>query len=466
MASHIWRRSARLLALIGAPMLLWGLQPAIASSDPYFSMQWNMHQVHAEEGWSVSTGSGVKIGIVDSGVNANHEDLQGRIAATATCVGTSGSADNCLSGGSEGNDIDGHGTHVAGIAVGDANNGKGIAGVAPAAQIVMARVFQPGPAPGDEPTANLEDVKAGIRWVIKQGAKVINLSIGAEEQGFNLCRVFANCQSPLRPIVEEAWAQGALPIIAAGNSDFYGQQGYGNIDALVVGATDPDDTVANYSTSIGNAKWAMLAPGGDTPSNPTNPSQADKDRLVLSTFAGARCSPPSDPTCYAYLAGTSMAAPHVSGAAALLFAKGLSRSAVIDTLLTTGDDVPCENNSRTCPRLNVARALGVAANNTNTNGNNGTNNTPTTRRGSGSNRPSSGGNTTTTFGFSQPTTAPIVDQATTTTQPVSGAAIVLRNAAGQDNEVPVWLELAGAVSLAGAALTLSYSLRKTLTTLP
>ena len=79
----------------------------------------------------------------------------------------------------------------------------------------MARVFQPGPAPGDEPTANLEDVKAGIRWVIKQGAKVINLSIGAEEQGFNLCRVFANCQSPLRPIVEEAWAQGALPIIAA-----------------------------------------------------------------------------------------------------------------------------------------------------------------------------------------------------------------------------------------------------------
>lgn len=460
------RRFARPLTLVAVPLLLLGLQPAAASNDPYYSMQWNMHQIHAEDAWPVSTGAGIKIGIVDSGVNNKHEDLAGRIAGTATCVGTTGDASQCVTGSSAGDDIDGHGTHVAGIAVGDSNNGKGIAGTAPGAQILMARVFKPGPAPGDEPSASLDDVKAGIRWVISQGAKVVNLSIGAEEQGFNLCTVFANCQSPLRPVIQEAWAMGVLPIIAAGNSQFYGQSGYGNIDAIVVGATNPDDVVANYSTSIGNAKWAILAPGGDTPSNPANPSQRDKDRLVLSTFAGARCSPPSDPTCYAYLAGTSMAAPHVSGVAAMLFAKGLSRSAVIDTLLTTGDDIPCENDTRTCPRLNASAALGIAANNNNSNNNGST--TQTTRKSSNPRTSTPATTSTTAFGFTQPTAAETFDQPTTTTAPLSGAAAVLRQAerAGAGGEIPVWLGLGGVFSLAAAALTLSQSLRKTLTTLP
>jgi subtilisin family serine protease len=459
---HLTRRSTR---LVGAAALLVtaiaGLTPVRAADDPLANKQWNLTQIHAISAQSVSTGSGVRIGIVDSGVNRNHPDLAGRVAASATCVGTSGQASQCQSGAQYGDDIDGHGTHVAGIMSALTGNGEGISGVAPGADLVVARVFSKDS--NGQPTATLDDVKAGIRWVLSQGVKVVNLSIGAEDTGFDVCQVFSSCQSPLKSAVEEVWTAGALPVIAAGNSQVYSSKGYGDLDAIVVGAVGPSDTVASYSTAIGNAKWGMVAPGGD----PQN--SQDVDRMILSTYAGSTCTGANANACYAYLAGTSMAAPHVSAVAAMLFARGVNRQAIVDTLLSTTDPVECGSNC--AGRLNAAKALGVT-----TTDNSVIAGGPSTTQASSrpsTNKPGKGattqavvasGSTTTSsgnFGFD----AGASGGRRTPTSLKPQAAIVL-NQSPNDDSVPPLVLVVGFGSLAGAALMLSYSLRKTLTTLP
>ncbi len=469
---HTTRRSSRLLGLAALFMIAAAsLHSAQAADDPYANQQWNLTQIHALSAQSVSTGSGIKIGIVDSGVNRNHEDLAGRVAASATCVGTTGSASQCASGTDQGDDIDGHGTHVAGIAAALTGNGKGVSGTAPGAQLVVARVFSRDQ--NGNPTATIDDVKAGIRWVLDQGAKVVNLSIGAEDQGFNVCQVFANCSSPLKGAVEEVWQRGALPVIAAGNSQVYSSQGYGDLDAIVVGAVGPSDQVASYSTPIGDAKWGMVAPGGD----PQN--DQDTARMVLSTYAGDTCQPVNASNCYAYLAGTSMAAPHVSAVAAMLFARGVGRQAVVDTLLSTTDPVECGSNC--AGRLNAAKALGVTTTDNSVIAGgpmgNGVDDAPS--KGSsgggknGSNKATSSSSSSSTSGSGPTTTTPGnfgfdagANGGRRTTTTFSRQAALLLNQTGGDDAVPVGVVLAGFACLAGAALMLSYSLRRTLTTLP
>ena len=299
-----------------------------ASNDRFFDQQWNLSQIGAADAWSVSTGSGVKIGIVDSGVDASHPELAGKIDAQADCIGGT-----CLEGSAR--DRDGHGTAIAGIAAAHANNGAGIAGVAPDARLVVARVL------ADDGTGITEDINRAIQWVVDKGARVVNLSLGEPD-----LVIVSRLGTPLRPGIEYAWSRGAIPVLAAGNYDDLNARGdsanYGNLHAVVVGSTDNRGRVPTYSTSLGNAMWGLVAPGG----NGDGPGSD-----VIAPVPGGR---------YDWAVGTSFAAPHVSGALAILLAQGLSPSAAVDRLLASTDQsASCGTGCR--GRLDVKAAVTAAA---------------------------------------------------------------------------------------------------------
>ena len=276
-----------------------------ASDDRFFSQQWNLAQIGAPEAWSVTTGAGVVIGVVDSGVDASHPDLAGKIDAQADCVGGT-----CREGPAR--DRDGHGTAVAGIAAARANNGAGIAGVAPDARLVVARVLD------DDGSGVTEDINRGIQWVVDKGAKVVNLSLGEPD-----LVIVSRLGTPLRPGIEYAWIRGSIPVLASGNYDDLNGRGdsanYGDLHAVVVGSTDNRGRVPAYSTSLGNAMWGLVAPGG---------SGGGPGVDVISSIPGGR---------YEWVSGTSMATPHVTGAVALLLAQGLTPSAAVERLLANVD---------------------------------------------------------------------------------------------------------------------------------
>ena len=314
------------------------LPPAGASNDPGFDKQWNLHKIGAEAAWAHTTGTKVRVGIVDAGIDLAHEDLADRVVAATSCLQSDGDPNKCT--GSAQDDV-GHGTHVAGIIAANRDNGLGVAGVAPDAELVVAKVADSGGG------IAIDDANAGIRWVVDRGARVVNLSLG--DLIFVRTAAFG---TRLSEGIEYAWSKGAVPVIASGNSDLFGagigSQDYGDIDALVVGATGPDDLVADYSSPTGNAKWAIVAPGGA--------SDGEETHKIWSTYWRK-----DKQNQYGYLAGTSMAAPHVTGAVALLLAQGLSPQQAVQRLLDTADPtVACGRDSPTCRgRLDVARATGA-----------------------------------------------------------------------------------------------------------
>ena len=160
--TRVWCAAAivALLATVFAP-------PVAASDDPFFDRQWALEQIGAPPAWTVSRGAGAVIGIVDSGVDASHPDLAGKVALTADCVGRTVCAD-----GLGHTDPAGHGTLVAGVAAAGTGNGRGVAGVAPDARLVVAKVL--GPAG----SGRADDINLGIRWVVDHGARVVNISVG------------------------------------------------------------------------------------------------------------------------------------------------------------------------------------------------------------------------------------------------------------------------------------------------
>ncbi|MEW6152999.1 MAG: S8 family serine peptidase [Actinomycetota bacterium] len=306
---------------LGAPAL------ALASDDPFFPDQWNLTQIGAPEAWARSTGEGVTIGIVDTGIDAAHPDLGPKIDALATCLGGP-----CREGSAH--DGHGHGTVVAGIAAAVTGNARGVAAVAPDARLVVAKAVD------DQGRASVEDINNAIRWVVDRGARVVNLSLG--DPNFLIVSLLG---TPLRPGIEYAWSRGAVPVLASGNENVglldLGSSNYGNLNAVVVGATGRDGSVAPYSSPIGSAKWGLVAPGG---------GGAGAGADLVSTYPGG----------YARAAGTSMATPHVSGALALVMAQGRSPGAAVDRLLATADRrVPCGNGCQ--GRLDVAAAVSDVA---------------------------------------------------------------------------------------------------------
>lgn len=285
-------------------------------------LQWNLRQIGAEEAWRTATGAGTTIAIVDSGVSLTHEDLVDQLEAGVACRGTDGDPDEC-EGSAE--DDDGHGTHVAGVAAARTGNHLGIAGTAPDATIMPIKVLFSA-CETCQSTGEPEDVSAAVRWAADHGADVINLSLGSTASA-----VFG---PSFADAVRYAWSKGSIPVVAAGN-DYVLTADLDDAPAVVVSATDRDDRAPEYSNGVGEARWAVAAPGGDGSDTAESCSQQGEPRGILSTYR----SPEDAVGAYACLSGSSMAAPHVSGALAVLRSAGLAPEVAVQRLLDTAVDL-------------------------------------------------------------------------------------------------------------------------------
>ncbi len=273
-------------------------------NDPYFYLQWGLDNtgqnangvtgtagddVNALQAWTLSTGAGVKIGVVDSGAQSNHPDLAGVFSpASGNSLGetgfdpTAGATDS------------GHGTHVTGIIAAHANNGVGVAGIAPSATIVEEKASDSGSFWDN-------NIESGIYAALAGGAKIINLSLGS-----------THYDPTLEAAIQQAQVDGALVVCAAGNNaqnndptspnpldntnpnSFYPAT-LPEPNIISVGASTSSDTMASFS-NYGPNSVDVFAPGQN----------------IASTWPGST---------YWYMSGTSMATPMVSGIAALMWAR-------------------------------------------------------------------------------------------------------------------------------------------------
>jgi subtilisin family serine protease len=291
----------RLAAL--AAFVLGGLTlaPARATTDPGRPQQWGLDRINA--GAERGQGEGVTVAVIDSGIDRSHVDLRDNVLDGADIVGHD----------SDPSDENGHGTHVAGIIAAEAGNGAGVVGVAPKAKLLPVRVLD---ADG---TGSVDDVVAGMHWAIAHGAKVLNLSLGEDTQTL--------LGPSLGDAINEAWKNGVITVIAAGNDYLLGS-GFRDEPAIVVSGTTRDDGTPSYAGGgVGSAKWALAAPGGE------DPALGDKGAILSTYWVSGKHDQ------YAYDCGTSMAAPHVSGAAAVLLGLGYTPQQTVDRLLSTAKDI-------------------------------------------------------------------------------------------------------------------------------
>jgi serine protease len=291
-----------------------------APSDPYFSRQWGLVKIGAEQAWAVADGTGVLIAIVDTGVDLGHPDLAAKLVSKPD-------ADMVEPKGTDGaQDKNGHGTHGAGIAGAVTNNGVGVAGTARGARILPVRVLD---ASGSGTT---DQVAAGIRYATANGAKVINLSLGVMS-GVDQVAKIIGALDPIYQAIDAAWAAGVVVVIAGGNDSFVlCAEPSAHPKAVCVGAIDQRDVRTFYSNSDATmTSTFVVAPGGDALT-----CSGDIFSTYLRSEPKSVCSPEQG---YEALAGTSMATPFVSGVAALLSGKGLTNQQIVSCLRSTSTDL-------------------------------------------------------------------------------------------------------------------------------
>ncbi|MBW3662481.1 MAG: S8 family serine peptidase [Actinobacteria bacterium] len=317
--SHI-RRPMIATALTVALFLAIG-PAASAATDPLWAEQWGPQQVDAPEAWPTSTGDGAVVAIVDSGVDLDHEDLAANAVAGNTFLdcGDSGCGNgDWESGGEPGHP---HGTHVAGIAAAVTDNGVGIKGVAPDATILAVRVLD------ENGSGSFEDIARGVRWSTDNGADVINLSLGALP-GVQVLEM-TGLVSDVRDAIAYATSRGVVVVVAAGNESFplCASPAF-NDGAVCVTATDQREAKAFYANqAIKPDLLAVSAPGG------SGLPLCGED--IVSTVPAGEGGACSYPDTYDEFAGTSMAAPHVAGVAAMLTATGCAGDAAVSAITST-----------------------------------------------------------------------------------------------------------------------------------
>jgi len=249
--------------------------------------QWGLEQIKGPTAWDTTRGSGVLVAVIDTGVDSSHEDLAANLDMSR--------AANFVEKDKTPFDDFGHGTHVAGIIGAVANNGVGIAGVAPEVKIMPIRVLG---VDGGTTAALIQ----GIDHAIAKGAKVINLSLGSSQ-----------ASRAEQEAINRAIARKVTVVAAAGNEALSGNplnypaalSGVISVGALGRIPVNGQMILARAEYSCFNPHVTISAPGSD----------------ILSTVPSQLGNAPARGGAYAYASGTSMAAPMVSGVAAMILAR-------------------------------------------------------------------------------------------------------------------------------------------------
>jgi subtilisin family serine protease len=315
------------------------LHASRSPDDPLYFRQYALApaatgDIAAPQAWDVST-SCAKVATLDSGLQYSHPDLAPNVWHNPHEIKDNGKDDDhngyvddyygvdVHKGSGSGGDDDGHGTHVAGIIGGRGNNGVGVAGTCWSTSIMSVRFMD------SHGRGSTSDAVAGLQYAVHQGAKIVNCSFGSSSKS-----------SALQDAVEYAKENDVLLVVAAGNDGESLEShpeypaSYTDANIIAVAATTATDALADFS-DYGSKSVDLAAPGEG----------------IYSTY------PTSS---YRYLDGTSMAAPFVTGAAAMLRAKdpSLTYAQLRSTLLASVDQLPSlQGRTATGGRLDLDRAI-------------------------------------------------------------------------------------------------------------
>jgi subtilisin family serine protease len=266
-------------------------------NDSSFLDQWSLKKIEAPSAWGYRVDcSSIIVAIVDTGVYHNHPDLQANMWHDSTTGLPGKNLTSTATSPFNPTDDNYHGTHVAGTIGATGNNAAGVTGICWQAQLMAVKsMFANG-------SGTDADISAGIDYAVSNGAKVINLSLGGTG-------TFSSTQTS----ITAARNAGVIVVAAAGNSGtnndrtpFY-PANFTDDNIISVAATQSDDTLASFS-NYGPQTVDIAAPGVSILS-------------TLPTVSTSAMTSASKAVYYDYLQGTSMAAPHVSGAAALYWAQ-------------------------------------------------------------------------------------------------------------------------------------------------
>ncbi|MFE4398920.1 MULTISPECIES: S8 family serine peptidase [Streptomycetaceae] len=321
--------------------------PAQATTTLTESNRWDMTQIKADQAWSVSTGSpSVKVGVLDTGVDDQHQDLAPNFDAADSVSCAYGKPDARTGAW---RDVDTHGTHVAGT-IAAAKNGKGVIGVAPGVKIASVRIA--------EPTSTLfyaENTVCGFVWAGDHGFKVTNNSYYTDPWQFNCPNDLdqAAIIEGVKRAQEYAEGKGSLQVAAAGNANYDLANKTTDTESpndstkvtrtitnacidiptelpgvVTVAATGSGSGKASYS-NFGRGVIDVAAPGGDGATG------------VYSTLPGGK---------YGTKSGTSMASPHVTGVAALIASANpsLTPADIRARLASQANDLACPASDSRC----------------------------------------------------------------------------------------------------------------------